>query len=542
VPDAPERSGIDVVEALRRAGLSAYAAGELDRSLALFDEALTELENDADPERRALLMESRAATLLDLGRDDEVERELERAAALLPEGPPREAHAVVLTSLAAQLAARGDFASGRTVAEQAVAAASGLGVPGLEAAARMMLAMTFVYLDDGARGVAELEAALALAKAAGDRELTLRGHVNMSDALQNLGRSRDAAAVAERGTELAARVGLTRSVYGTLVTINSAEAQLHLGRWDTAHRLLTRADSVELANPFASLLLDHRARVAALSGRYDEAAADLDASKRLQSERRGDQYSFARAVAAAEIARAVGDSLSARQEVRRALVHEGSEPIPRYAWQLVWLGLRVETEASEPAPDRVSELAALASRLAATTPPEIAHRALADAEIARAGGREPDWTAALEACRAAEDPYLVSYALLRSAEADCAAGDRESAAPALEEAARLAAALGAAPLLGEVRALARRARVRIAETETEAAASGIEALGLTQREREVLDLLADGRSNQQIAEELFITRKTASVHVSNILGKLGVTSRGEATAMAHRLRAAGPVA
>jgi FixJ family two-component response regulator len=60
-----------------------------------------------------------------------------------------------------------------------------------------------------------------------------------------------------------------------------------------------------------------------------------------------------------------------------------------------------------------------------------------------------------------------------------------------------------APLLGEVRALARRARVRIAETETEAAASGIEALGLTQREREVLDLLADGRSNQQIAEELF---------------------------------------
>jgi DNA-binding NarL/FixJ family response regulator len=89
-----------------------------------------------------------------------------------------------------------------------------------------------------------------------------------------------------------------------------------------------------------------------------------------------------------------------------------------------------------------------------------------------------------------------------------------------------------------VRALARRARVRLEEAEP--AEAGIEALGLTQREREVLDLLADGRSNQQIAEELFITRKTASVHVSNILGKLGVTSRGEATAMAHRLRAQGP--
>jgi DNA-binding NarL/FixJ family response regulator len=51
----------------------------------------------------------------------------------------------------------------------------------------------------------------------------------------------------------------------------------------------------------------------------------------------------------------------------------------------------------------------------------------------------------------------------------------------------------------------------------------------------VLELLADGRSNPQIAAELFISRKTASVHVSNILGKLGVASRGEAAAMAHRL-------
>jgi DNA-binding NarL/FixJ family response regulator len=58
---------------------------------------------------------------------------------------------------------------------------------------------------------------------------------------------------------------------------------------------------------------------------------------------------------------------------------------------------------------------------------------------------------------------------------------------------------------------------------------------LTQREREVLQLLADGRSNPQIAEALFISRKTASVHVSNILGKLGVASRGEAAAVAHRL-------
>src|SRR4051794_30229825 len=118
VPDAAQRSGIDVVEALRRAGLSAYSAGAVDRALALFDEALAELEPGADPERRALLMEARAAGLLDLGRDLEAQEELERAAALLPVGPHSEAHAVVLSSLAAQRAVAGDFAGARSAAEQ----------------------------------------------------------------------------------------------------------------------------------------------------------------------------------------------------------------------------------------------------------------------------------------------------------------------------------------------------------------------------------------------------------------------------------------
>ena len=63
-----------------------------------------------------------------------------------------------------------------------------------------------------------------------------------------------------------------------------------------------------------------------------------------------------------------------------------------------------------------------------------------------------------------------------------------------------------------------------------------ERLGLTARELEVLRLVAAGRSNREIASELFISVKTASVHVSNILAKLGVTSRGEAAATAHRLR------
>jgi DNA-binding NarL/FixJ family response regulator len=99
------------------------------------------------------------------------------------------------------------------------------------------------------------------------------------------------------------------------------------------------------------------------------------------------------------------------------------------------------------------------------------------------------------------------------------------------EAIALADGLGAAPIAEEARALARRARLVAGAPEPAAAEN---PFGLTERELEVLRLVADGRSNGQIAETLFISRKTASVHVSNILGKLSVASRGEAAALAHR--------
>ena len=89
--------------------------------------------------------------------------------------------------------------------------------------------------------------------------------------------------------------------------------------------------------------------------------------------------------------------------------------------------------------------------------------------------------------------------------------------------------------------MARRARIRLtgddaSEGPGDRAGAGDGELGLTERELEVLRLVAAGRSNREIAAELFISPKTASVHVSNILGKLGVASRGEAAATAHTLR------
>jgi DNA-binding CsgD family transcriptional regulator len=99
--------------------------------------------------------------------------------------------------------------------------------------------------------------------------------------------------------------------------------------------------------------------------------------------------------------------------------------------------------------------------------------------------------------------------------------------------------MGAAPLATDIGHLAARARIALGDGPEPAPDTPDEVFGLTARERDVLRLVAAGRSNRQIAQELFISPKTASVHVSNILAKLGVSGRGEAAALAHRLRLTG---
>jgi len=98
------------------------------------------------------------------------------------------------------------------------------------------------------------------------------------------------------------------------------------------------------------------------------------------------------------------------------------------------------------------------------------------------------------------------------------------------EAHAFASSIGAAPLRTSVETLVRRARLDVPGVDRVATGD----LGLTAREAEVLRLVAAGRTNREIADELFISAKTASVHVSNILRKVGATTRGEAAAIAHR--------
>ena len=160
------------------------------------------------------------------------------------------------------------------------------------------------------------------------------------------------------------------------------------------------------------------------------------------------------------------------------------------------------------------------------------------AELARAEGR-PDpaaWEAAAAHFAALEEPFELGYARWRQGEAlIVAGGDRSAAATALREAAGIAASLGAPLLAAEVDGLARRARVALEPAPEAVAPDGLERLGLTDRELTVLGLVAEGQTNREIGAALFISEKTASVHVSRILAKLGVRSRVEAATTAHRL-------
>jgi DNA-binding CsgD family transcriptional regulator len=173
-------------------------------------------------------------------------------------------------------------------------------------------------------------------------------------------------------------------------------------------------------------------------------------------------------------------------------------------------------------------------------PPEsLAYRAQLDAEAQRLAGAHDAaaWRAAQERWTALGFPFHAAVCAWRRAEALLAAGsDRAAARELLAEAQRIAVELGARPLADQVEALARRARLALdgggRREETESAA---ERAGITPRELEVLSLMAEGRTNREIGAALFISEKTASVHVSNILGKLGAANRGQAAAIAHQL-------
>jgi DNA-binding CsgD family transcriptional regulator len=247
----------------------------------------------------------------------------------------------------------------------------------------------------------------------------------------------------------------------------------------------------------------------------------------------------------AEVQLARGNLAEAR-EIVASLIAETRDFGSRYAWPLVWLAMRAEADMATLARDRretersgegADELLRYAAGMPAFTTATRAYAALVKAEYARFAGDTDRacWQAAVAAWRETGEPHPLAYTLLGLGEAQVAAGDRAAATQTVREARDVARGLGAEPLLTRANSLARRARLGI-DADEPGSGDGADAMpfDLTERELEVLRLLAVGRSNREIGETLYMSPKTASVHVSRIFSKLGVSGRVEAAAIAHR--------
>jgi len=565
VPDAEERTGLDQAEVTVLAGDAAYQAGAIDRSLSLFEQALAGLPAEGDAVRRALVLDRRARALRDTGREAESVATLEEALALLPADEVTRAHAVVLSSLANSVWRANDLDATMTLATRAVQAAREVGAVQQEADSSITLGSARCYLSaaEADAGLGELRAGLALATGIGAHFTALRAYVNISDVLELHGRHEEAAQAAREGMELAGRVGLARSL-GSFLTGNLMESLVRLGRWHEADELAAQALNTMPEGVFAATVLQLRAELASMTGRYADADEGVRAARRALGQTRDEQYALTLLYADALAAFGRGDLDGARRLTAEGLADYADATSGRYIWPLLWLAARTEADDATRARDqreevgkgtaaRLGELASLAADLAVPNTASRGYQALVAAELARAvgsGDAQSDmaaWSAAVTAWQAAAEPYPLAYTWLRLAEAAVAAGDRQAAGQGVREAYALARRVGAVPVADEAAALARRTRLSLDEPAAGTAAppagrapeDPLARFGLTEREREILVLLAGGRSNPQIAESLFISPKTASVHVSNILAKLGVDSRVEAAAVAHRLGVTG---
>jgi DNA-binding CsgD family transcriptional regulator/tetratricopeptide (TPR) repeat protein len=557
VADARQRTGLDEAELSLLAAEAAYGSGALDRSRSLLADALAGLPPDFDPVRRVLLLERYARALRDSGWPAESVATLREALALLPDEGPTRARAVVLAALASALTRRSELAEGAQVARRAIAAAAAAGVRDVEADATITLGLAISYLEATEDGLGALRSGVALALELGIPATAVRGYVNLSDVLELLGRHHEAASTATKGLELAEQAGLSRA-FGSYLIGNRAEPLLRLGEWAAADEMIARALSAQPEGVFAAALHQLRAQLYALRGQYDDAGNELADARLAIGAMNDPQFTQPMYYADAIIALGRGDLVAAREAIATGLAGEPPSSSQRYTWPLLWTGMRVAADAATRHRDRrapvpadvmrdCEELAAAAEQLETSARAASGYRTLVAAERARASGAAETkaWSAAVAAWQTTGQPYPLAYALLRLAQAHTLDGHRQEAGRAARHAHALADRLGAAPLVEEAVALARRARLSLGPAQ---GAAGEDAAStelsepdelaqfrLTEREREVLELLAAGRSNPEIGHALFISSKTVSVHVSNILAKLGVSGRVEAAAVAHRL-------
>jgi DNA-binding CsgD family transcriptional regulator len=548
VPDPDGVAGIDRGALLGRAAAAALHAHEPARAVELAREAVAELSFVRDAVRLARVQMVLGRSLWLCGDHVAALAAYQDAVRLIPSEPPSAKRASVLAGEALALMLSGRSRDALSVAQDALTLAREVGDKLTEAG----LLNTLAYLGPLAGDPVEHAArARAIATELAGVEEVSRSYINGTAALDYEGRTREAAALAEEGIAALRRWGAEEHRYYLVVCL--AYYRLRLGEWEEVERLcadappegavdaaahhlvggqlaMGRGDFVTaemefaLAQPLARAPMWWPPTIAAIStmrlwqGRLDDAADGInDAVEALSSVDYAPWlHDFADAYATA--ARIAAD----RAELMRAR-RSGD------------VGAAVAM--AEDALARLRTL--LGSVPEGRQPPRaVAHHALTAAELSRAAGTgDPAaWAEAGEQFRQLGEVYTLAYAQFRQAESLLAhrPADEPTSASLLADAHLITTRLGEKPLRAAIEALAQRSRMHLGEPSDQPADAFAEQ-GITPREREVLELLAQGASNHQIAQELVISEKTAGVHVSHILSKLGARNRTEAAAIAYRL-------
>ncbi|MFI6289258.1 AAA family ATPase [Streptomyces sp. NPDC051018] len=546
----PAATPLHFLDLLAEASVAGRLSGDRERALKITKRGQRLAEAEQDPLRGAWFSVQRSRLVNALGRGDGWD-ELAEAQELVRGLPPSAVHAEVLAEVAgwARLAEPGP--ESLVTAERAVEYARMVGEQQTELDARLSLGALMVDAGQIDEGLAEMYVVKERSVALELPSLIARVHVNLPNSLEGVGRSEDAVDVLLQGIELSRKHGLVDTEAWVLG--NLSESYFTLGRWEDSLQASERSLRIGMGPKPLGWAATRLAELALARGDTAGAGEYLKAAHgHFGSKDPLPHSSLMLDTITVGIAAAEGRVPDVRAAFERAVANGFPPGTQRYAWPLLRLAAALEADtrglpSAEPGRaaflDRLGELA---RSLITGAQRWNAYERWVRAELRRADGRDTaaDWEEAGEAFEQTDCPHPLAMVGYRWAEA-LLPSDRTRATELLRRSAETARALGARPLAEDIALLAQRARIPLtpdisstASTDASTArepAPGL-ALGLTPREEDVLRLVAVGRSNRQIAEALYISPKTVSVHVSNILSKLGVSGRGEAAALAHRLR------
>jgi DNA-binding CsgD family transcriptional regulator/tetratricopeptide (TPR) repeat protein len=551
VSDDARPTGVDHVDLLAMAARAYGIAGQWPRAEVLFRRALDEVDPDEDPLRYASLLSRLARIQRALNRTPEAIETAERALAMLPEKEGARERASLLAWLGRSRWLRGRYRDAIADAEVALAAAIEAGDRSAEGEVLNTLGMAQMMLGEVPAGVARLRQAIEIAREIDDADGLGTAYGNLADLLGLAGHTQEALQVAQEGLALTPK-RFIRSYDWIEMTVS--DVAFRAGEWQ-----ISRASLCQSAARLSGVAFMFRqlrgAELALGEGEEETAEMCLGSVENLIPDTTEVQWIAQHGVLLAELRRRQGNYGAARAAVENALdrIEVCTDDIKRIA-RVSAAGVRVEADRAQRARDlteRTELRDALArarlhaGRLEAAAgeggPVERAYMAEGKAEMARARGRggAPQWAKAAVAWDELERPYEAAIARWREAEALVGAGERATAATAACAALETATELGSKWLSDEIRVLAERGRLGLDGDQASnggaaAAAEPQDPFGLTPRERQVLALVAQGATNRQIGAALFMAEKTASVHVSRILSKLGVSGRTQAAAIAHR--------